>query len=325
MGKKPLIWASLLVLLLSVPVLLHARVGIPFVGHSQHKMDTNQSTGDQSSPYRSGYDQGYPRGFDNGKTAHSSGSAYDFDDNKDYKDPDDIGWTSAMGNKKEFEKGFRSGFKLGYQDGYSGKEPQLAVAPPLPQAQPLAAEATPPQEQQTQAPSELARTEESAGTSPYRSGWDSGYKSGYEGGQADHNQGAKLDEDDAPGYKGDHAFCESIEGKGEHQCRKGYREGFKLGYQDGYSGLVSRLITPQAPAQSQAAAPANQPETPSQPEQPPSTAMQETPQQPSKTEAQNQPRALPKTASSLPLLGLLGLSAIALSLLSRALRKTGTA
>jgi hypothetical protein len=316
MGKKRLIWASLWVLLLGIPALVHARVGFPLHGHSKHE-NVSQSTGQQSTSYRMGYDQGYPRGFDQGKSDHSVGSNYDFDDNQDYKDPDDIGWTSAMGNTAEFRDGFRAGFKLGYQDGYSGKEPQLAVAPALPEVeQPLAAEVTP-----SQAPAELARAEEPGEVSPYRTGWDTGYKTGYEGGQADHSSGAKLDMDDAPGYKGGHAFCEPIEGKGEHRCRKGYREGFKQGYQDGYSGLVSRLITPQAPAQSQAAAPAmeapSQPETPSQPEQP-STAMQETPQQP---EAQSQPRALPKTASGLPLIGLIGLAVIALSLLSRTLRR----
>jgi LPXTG-motif cell wall-anchored protein len=228
MGKRPLIWVSLFALLIGVPALVHARIGIPFFKH-HHK----------------------------------------------------------------------------------------AVS------------------QSTQRPSALARTEPSA-TSPYRSGWDTGYKSGYEGGQADHSKGSKFDRDDAPGYKSGHSFCESLEGKAEHQCRKGYRVGFKLGYEDGYSGLVSRLITNEESTTSQAAvtpaeqAPAepetssNQPEVQSQPEQP-STAMEETPaQQPSSGEtaqAQNQPRALPRTGSKLPMFGLIGLMAIGLSLLSRFFRK----
>lgn len=184
--------------------------------------------------------------------------------------------------------------------------------------------------QSTQMPSELARADEG---SPYKSGWDTGYRKGYDGGQADHNRGAKFDADDAAGYKSGHPFCESLEGKGEHQCRKGYRLGFKLGYQDGYSGLQSRLITSQESTPSQAVvipeqAP-SQPESPNQSEmqnqsEQPSAAVQENPesQQPSTNEtAQNTPRALPKTASNVPLFGLIGLAGIALSLLSRAVRK----
>lgn len=342
MGKKQLILTFLLGLLLSIPALVHAMVGIPGMHHGKHKDANqssviNQSAVDQNSTYRAGYDQGYPRGFDQGRSDHGAGLKYDFDDNADYKDPDDIGWTSAMGNKREFEKGFRSGFELGYQDGYSGKEPQIATAPPLPEVeqQPQAAETVPliQRPSEIQEPSELARTEEPT-ESPYRMGWDEGYKRGFEGGQNDHTSGAKFDEDDAPGFKDGHSFCEPIEHKGEHQCRKQYRKGFKQGYADGYSGLVSRLLTPQVPAQSQAAATATeipgqaetqnqQPSTAMQETSPsqPSTAMQETQPSPSTTIAKNQPRALPKTASDLSVLGLIGILGIALSLMLRMFRR----
>jgi hypothetical protein len=188
-------------------------------------------------------------------------------------------------------------------------------------------------DQSIEMPSELARAEAPAGKSPYRSGWDTGCKRGYEGGQTDHGNSAKFDADDAPGYRDGYSFCESLEGKAEHRCRKEYRVGFNLGYQDGYSGLVSRLMEPQKSAPSQAAASSmqipSQPETATQPEirnepQEPATAMQETPSEPSITEtaqAGNQLSSLPKTASTLPLLGLMGLTGIALSLLFRALRK----
>jgi hypothetical protein len=323
MGKKRLILASGLMLLFGIPSLVHARLGIPWLGHSKHENGVDQSSGSgqQSSSYRTGYDQGYPRGFDNGKSDHGSGSAYDIDDKKDYKDPDDIGWTSAMGDTKEFKRGFRAGFELGYQDGYSGKNPQVAVAPPLPQVQerqPLAAENIPSQETEDRMPSALARADEPAATTPYRSGYDTGYQRGYEGGQQDHNSGVKFDEDDAPGYRDGHAFCENIEGKGEHECRRAYREGFKLGYEDGYSGLVSRLITPQTPAQSQAVLPT--PET--KPQQP--SVAQATPPQPPSEMPQNKPKSLPKTAGNLPLLGLLGLAAFLLSLLCRMFRRIGS-
>jgi hypothetical protein len=173
-----------------------------------------------------------------------------------------------------------------------------------------------------QEPAAEARADVQPQTSAFRSGWDTGYKSGYQDGQTDHNNGAKLDADDAPGYKGYRSSFDNSMGK-RSEYKKGYREGFNLGYQDGYSGLVSRLIEPkeEMPAasnreQTLPEAAQNQPQ--------PSTAEQQPPaKEPSNNEtaqAQPQPKKLPRTASGLPWLALLGLSGVSFSLLLRTLR-----
>lgn len=178
-------------------------------------------------------------------------------------------------------------------------------------------------------PSQLARADVGTHKTAYAAGWDNGYSTGYKDGQMDHRQGAKFDADDAPGYKGYRSTYNSSLGK-RSQFKKGYRKGFDLGYQDGYSGLTSRLII-STPAESQ---PSGVPQS-SEVRPPESSSAQEAPIQqepraeqeeqapPAQTneQAQTEPRSLPKTASDLPLLGLLGLVSIGLSLVFRSLGK----
>jgi hypothetical protein len=299
MGKK-LIWLSLLTLL-TCTVLVSA--------HGQKNKQTNA--------YHSGFNHGYSQGFDQGKNDLSNNTG--FNGNRDFQNTQ-IGYNKAYGSRSEFKKGFQSGFKSGYQDGFSGKEKQQALSDV--DVLPSSGEIPP--------PAEMARAEAQTGTTVFRSGWDTGYKNGYKDGQADHDKGAKLDADDAPGYKGYRSTYESSMGK-RSRYKKAYLEGFNQGYQDGYSGLVSRLI--QSPSQEQIPAASMKEEIPSHatpsPAQP-STAMQEQPVQQSNdsteptenqtAQTQPQPEALPKTASGLPLLALFGLAGIFSSLLLRALR-----
>jgi LPXTG-motif cell wall-anchored protein len=179
---------------------------------------------------------------------------------------------------------------------------------------------------ENQEPAAMARADVQPETSAFRSGWDTGYKNGYQDGQADHNNGSKFDADDAPNYKGYRSSYDSSMGKRSH-FKKGYREGFDLGYQDGYSGLVSRLIEPQAREQIPSASYREETPPEAAPSQTqPSTAEQQPPaQEPSSDQtAQAQPQKLPKTASGLPWLALLGFSGISISLVLRKLRSYTT-
>jgi hypothetical protein len=303
MGKKQLIWASLLVLFAGIPALLPAKT---------HKMGG-------SSAFKAGYDQGYSRGYDSGKQDQSSGAMFDVNNHTDFKTAD-IGWNKSDGSRSKYKKGFRAGFRAGYGDGYNGKEPQMALIPIFPA--PPVAESMP----QT-SPSELARADVETHKTAYSAGWDQGYRSGYHDGQMDHRRGANFDADDAPGYKGYRTSYNSSTGK-RSQFKKGYRKGFNLGYQDGYSGLMSRLISSPGPAQAQPPAPPSSEVTP--PESQPSTAQQAPAEVPAQQEAQApsaqtnrqaqvMPRTLPKTASDIPLLGLFGFASILLSLVFRSL------
>lgn len=158
-------------------------------------------------------------------------------------------------------------------------------------------------------PSELVGTDDQTTPTAYRGGWDTGYKNGYTAGKNDHDSGVEFHPKDAPEYKGYRSSYDSSMGKRSHY-KEGYREGFRLGYQDGFSGVVSRLITPAAPEQAQVIE-----------EESATAVVQEPPVQQSETIEPTPPRALPKTASALPLVGMIGLAGIALSFLFRALGK----
>jgi hypothetical protein len=180
----------------------------------------------------------------------------------------------------------------------------------------------------------------------YRAGWDQGYKLGYDAGVADHQQGAKFDADDAPGYKGYRTSFESSLGKRSH-FKSGWKKGFKNGYDDGYSGVVSQLITTTTIQQSSIQP---QPQTDYESE----SSVQQSEQAPSQEARadenwQTQPsssssvsstsssassmhrfhrtsghkvvRRMPRTASDLPLIALIGLLAIASSQIFRVVRK----
>jgi hypothetical protein len=327
MGKKQLIWLSLLTMLIGVPAIVSADSHV-------NERHVNERHGIDNGPYGAGWNMGYKTGYDSGLADHDRGAKLDIDEAQGFKAFKSSCESIKGRDEGRCKNGYNQGFRLGYQDGFYGMASRLVS----PVETPSAAELTPSMEQ-TQAPAEMARADEGSrtaeeGTGPFRTGWDSGYKTGYDSGQADHSRGAKLDADDAPGYRAFKSTCESVEGRDEIQCKKGYDKGFMLGYQDGYSGLTSRLVspapTPQAaetPAQS-AAPIESQPSTAMETPQPSTTIETPAPESSANTSEKQemaqaaQPKSLPKTASSLPLLALLGLAGIALSFLFRVLRNT---
>jgi flagellar biosynthesis/type III secretory pathway protein FliH len=281
MGKTWLIGLSLLAML----------AGILAVANAHGKKDN------QSNAYNSGYDQGYTQGYQKGQDDHNRGVASD--EKGEFKNSQ-AEYNKSYGSKKNFDKGYRAGFELGYQDGFSGKQAQ--ITPGMEGAEP---------------PASMARAETTEGETPFKQGWDTGYKTGYEDGLADHEKGAKMDADDAPGYKGYRNTYNESMGKRSHY-KKGYKEGFESGYQDGYSGLISRLVSPPEMPQTGFS---GAEETPPQTNQVPPEASIQPPAAPP-DQAQNQPRRLPKTASNLSLLALLGLAGVGLSFAFRKLRTT---
>jgi len=304
MGKKQLTWLFLLALLVGIPTLIQAK------SQQMNSQGDIQGTG---TAFSNGYNQGYPQGYEQGRA--DKGAC------KECPDPDvphvkypHCGCHDEVA-EHEFKGAFRTGFERGYLDGFHGREQQ-----PL-----LAADAT-----SAPAPTEMARADvatETERTSP-SSVWQNGYKIGYEGGQADQSACKKSDYDDAPGYH-DHPEVECDSCMSKERAERRYKAGFKEGYEDGYNGLVSRLATPASlPPQASATIP-EMPRTETTPEAAPSqmpsptieeAIIQETP---AVQETPALPKALPKTASSLPLFGLIGLAGIALSLLSRRLRSIG--
>lgn len=329
MGRKQLIWTSLLAFICAVPAMIYAQTE-----------DAQWTTS-----YGVGYDQGYPRGFEQGRSDQGQGLEFRFDNKSEFHRPEDIGWTKAMGDTGEFKKGFRDGFELGYRDGYTGKEPQIATAPPLPA---LGPEVVPEQpstamvtEEPAITPSELARADVQPGITPYRSGWDMGYQSGYRDGESHHSAGMEFDEDKAPGYKGYRSAYDATMGK-RSEFKSGYKEGFEQGYRDGYSGVPSRLVSPPVETSEVTEVIVGEMELPRTDESLPQQQDTETEssiqdestiaQSPehsqtlesdleSDTGSQTIPQSLPRTASGLPLLALIGLAGVSLSFLTRALRK----
>ncbi len=166
-----------------------------------------------------------------------------------------------------------------------------------------------------------------------------GYNEGYRDGRFDNTNHLAFDMNDHNAYKDpdDSAFYNGSYGS-KRGFNKEFRKGFRLGYRDGYHGRESRIavapappaVAPAAPtstAPSSTAAPATpeptQPAPEAAPSTPPSTSASAAPQPsepaPSATPQQAQPKALPKTASGLPLLGLIGLAGIAVSFVLRIL------
>ena len=162
----------------------------------------------------------------------------DYDSSK-HPDADNI-YVDSVGSRNEFKSGFKTGFELGYRDGYTGKDPQVAEAPPLPAPRMAQVEQTPMIEELP--PEELARADVPPISNSFKTGWDQGYASGYEDGKADYAAGVKFDADDAPNSEGYRTSYQSSFGK-RSEFKRGFKDGFDVGYEHGYSGVTSMLLS----------------------------------------------------------------------------------
>jgi hypothetical protein len=157
----------------------------------------------------------------------------------------------------------------------------------------------------------------------FKAGYEGGYKLGFDHGKGDFASCVKYDNDESSDYKNPTGWCKDMGSR--KSFNRGWRRGFKIGYEDGYAGRVSQFaVIPAAiPAPAPAPLPAPAPipqvslppvqqETPTTVEVQPTAAPVETV---ITTTAPIVHKRLPRTASSLPLFGLVGIGAVSVSFL----------